>query len=417
MGAVLRKDTKKDKHSMIIHATKKNLEQGQIYFKIEALLNHFNAIDLNSDIFENSKTKETYETFKKLYSKEKDNLEIIEEPEELFKKMIKVSGEVSLIKLNHESDLKNLSDQTNNLNYFIIVGGDMLDRGLTIDGLAVNYFTREPVKGQIDTMLQRARWFGYKTEYKNFCRVYLTNGVSNMFSSIIESEEDLWSQLKIIEDSSIKVKDLDINIYVPSKNLKPTSSSKVKVIKTAVKPWFVQKYFSIHKDHQAKNKNIIEVFLKNQKSLDYKFKQHMKYVVDSETVIELLSKMKFSDSEISVKDFIINAFNTLKIINSTKIDLIYMRYLTGEERSLISDVKSNDKFLNNLMQGRNDEYPGDRNIIENNFMLQIHRVRLNEAYMDYSIGDEVISFSFGIPEGKLKENFFKKEKIIVETES
>jgi hypothetical protein len=411
MGAVLRKDTKKDKHSMIIHATKKNLEQGQIYFKIEALLNHFNAIDLNSDIFENSKTKETYETFKNLYSKEKDNLEILEEPEELFKKMIKVSGEVSLIKLNHESDLKNLSDQTNNLNYFIIVGGDMLDRGLTIDGLAVNYFTREPVKGQIDTMLQRARWFGYKTEYKNFCRVYLTKGVSNMFSSIIESEEDLWSQLKIIEDSSIKVKDLDINIYVPSKNLKPTSSSKVKVVKTTLKPWFVQKFFSIHKDQQQLNKKIIEEYLVKHKNFEYKYKQHKKYVVESKSIIDLLSKFYFSDSEQSVKDFIISTFDTLKINEPVKIDLIEMRYIVGEERSLISEVNSSDKFLNNLMQGRNEDYPGDRNIIESNFMLQIHRVILKDSYMNYEVGDEIISFSFGIPEEKLRDNFFKKVKI------
>jgi hypothetical protein len=239
MGAVLRRDAKKDKHSMIIHATKKNIEQGQIYNKILALLNHFNTIDLSSDILKNSKTKEIYNLFKNLYTKEKENLEIVDDSEKLFKQMIKVSGEVALIKLNHESDLNNLSEQTSNLNYFIIVGGDMLDRGLTIEGLAVNYFTREPVKGQIDTMLQRARWFGYKTEYKKFCRVYLTKGVSNIYSSIIESEDDLWAQLKIIENSTSRVKDLDINIYVPSKNLKPTSSSKVKVAKTTIKPWFV----------------------------------------------------------------------------------------------------------------------------------------------------------------------------------
>jgi hypothetical protein len=402
---------------MIIHATKKNIEQGQIYNKILALLNHFNTIDLSSDILKNSKTKEIYNLFKNLYTKEKENLEIVDDSEKLFKQMIKVSGEVALIKLNHESDLNNLSEQTSNLNYFIIVGGDMLDRGLTIEGLAVNYFTREPVKGQIDTMLQRARWFGYKTEYKKFCRVYLTKGVSNMYSSIIESEDDLWAQLKIIENSTSRVKDLDINIYVPSKNLKPTSSSKVKVAKTTIKPWFVQKYFSIHKDHQKINKKIIEDFLRVQKNLDYKYKQHLKYMVESKDVIELLSKVNFSDSEQSVKDFIVNTFNTLKIINSVKIDLVYMRYSTGEERSLISEENSSDKFLNNLMQGRNDDYPGDRNIIDGNFMLQIHRVKLKDVYMNYGIGDEVISFSFGIPEDRLKENFFKKEKIIIEPKS
>ena len=417
MGAVLRRDAKKDKHSMIIHATKKNIEQGQIYNKILALLNHFNTIDLSNDIFRNSKTKEIYNLFENLYTKEKENLEIVDDSEKLFKQMIKVSGEVALIKLNHESDLNNLSEQTSNLNYFIIVGGDMLDRGLTIEGLAVNYFTREPVKGQIDTMLQRARWFGYKTEYKKFCRVYLTKGVSNMYSSIIESEDDLWAQLKIIENSASRVKDLDINIYVPSKNLKPTSSSKVKVTKTTIKPWFVQKYFSIHKEHQKINKKIIEDFLRVQKNLDYKYKQHKKYIVESKDIIELLSKFNFSDSEQSLQDFIVNTFKTLKIVNSVKIDLVDMRYSTGEERSLISEENSSDKFLNNLMQGRNDDYPGDRNIIEGNFMLQIHRVKLKDVYMDYGIGDEVISFSFGIPEDRLKENFFKKEKIIIEPKS
>jgi hypothetical protein len=417
MGAVLRKDSKKDKHSMIIHSTKIKIEQGQIFTKIETLLNHFDSIDLNSNIFRNSKTKEIFDLFKKLYYKEKEYLEIKVDSEVLFKQIIKVSKEVALLKLNSESDLNSLGEQTENLNYFIVVGGDMLDRGLTIDGLAVNYFTREPTKGQIDTMLQRARWFGYKTEYKKFCRVYLTKGVSDMYSSIIESEDDLWAQLKIIENSSLKVKDLDINIYVPNKNLKPTSSSKVKVTKTSIKPWFVQKYFSIHKDHQEINKMTIENFLEDQKSSNYKYKQHKKYIVESKDIIDLFNKIKFSDSEQSVKDFIVNTFRTLKITESVKIDLIDMRYSTGEERSLISEENSSDKFLNNLMQGRNDDYPGDRNIIEENFMLQIHRVKLKDVYMDYSIGDEVISFSFGIPEDRLKENFFKKEKIMIEPKS
>jgi hypothetical protein len=44
-------------------------------------------------------------------------------------------------------------------------------------------------------------------------------------------------------------------------------------------------------------------------------------------------------------------------------------------------------------------------------MLQIHRVILKDSYMNYEVGDEIISFSFGIPEEKLRDNFFKKVKI------
>jgi hypothetical protein len=417
IGAELRIDEKKDKHSMIVHSTKKLIEQNQIIHKIEILLDHFHSIELSTDILNNSKTKDYYRIFVEMYNKEKEFIEINDDSFNLFKRIIKKSKEVSLIQLNSKSDLKNLKKHTKNLNYFIVVGGDMLDRGLTIDGLAVNYFTREPQKGQIDTMLQRARWFGYKTEYRKYCRVYLTKHVANMFSSIIESEDDLWTQLRIIENTNLRVKDIDINIYVPNGNLIPTSPSKVDLEKKSLKPWFVQKYFSIHPEHQILNINLINSILKSKSKFDYNFKQHQKYNISASEIIEKLNDFKFSDSEENVRDFIKLSLNQLKIDQNELIDVLDMRYISGEERSLISNDEIGKKYLNNLMQGRNEEYPGDRNIIEDRFMLQIHRVKLKESYNKYNEGDIVIAFAFGIPEKYLKENFFRKAKIDLPTKS
>lgn len=57
--------------------------------------------------------------------------------------------------------------------YNIYVGGTMLGRGLTLKGLAITYIIRT-AKGvsTVDTVQQRARWFGYKMKYLDLCRIF-----------------------------------------------------------------------------------------------------------------------------------------------------------------------------------------------------------------------------------------------------
>ncbi len=54
---------------------------------------------------------------------------------------------------------------------FIVVGGNTLSRGLTIQGLVSSYFLR--TTNQADTLMQMARWFGYRQEYELFPRVWM----------------------------------------------------------------------------------------------------------------------------------------------------------------------------------------------------------------------------------------------------
>jgi hypothetical protein len=50
--------------------------------------------------------------------------------------------------------------------------------------------------GQVDTTLQRARFFGYKGPYLGFCRVWLDNPNIEAFRAIIEHEEDVRQRLE-----------------------------------------------------------------------------------------------------------------------------------------------------------------------------------------------------------------------------
>jgi hypothetical protein len=53
----------------------------------------------------------------------------------------------------------------------IVIGGNKLSRGYTIEGLTVSYYRR--VAGTGDTLMQMGRWFGFRPGYKDLVRVYL----------------------------------------------------------------------------------------------------------------------------------------------------------------------------------------------------------------------------------------------------
>ena len=84
---------------------------------------------------------------------------------------------------------------------WILVGGQAMDRGFTVEGLTVTYMPRGIGSGNADTVQQRARFFGYKRAYLGYCRVYLEQGTLRAFQAYVEHEEDIRAQLVRIQES------------------------------------------------------------------------------------------------------------------------------------------------------------------------------------------------------------------------
>jgi hypothetical protein len=84
---------------------------------------------------------------------------------------------------------------------WILVGGQAMDRGFTVEGLTVTYMPRGIGVGNADTVQQRARFFGYKRRYFGYCRIYLEQETLNSFRRYVEHEEDIRSQLRMFQDS------------------------------------------------------------------------------------------------------------------------------------------------------------------------------------------------------------------------
>ena len=76
----------------------------------------------------------------------------------------------------------------------IAIGGMVLSRGLTLEGLMTSYYSRNA--GAYDTLLQMCRWFGYRPKYMDLCRIYLTQVSIDQFDSVLSATEDLKEQFK-----------------------------------------------------------------------------------------------------------------------------------------------------------------------------------------------------------------------------
>lgn len=77
-----------------------------------------------------------------------------------------------------------------------IIGGNILGRGVTIENLLVTYYLREPKIGQMDTMLQHARMYGYRSKLMHLTRVFLPPQLAVRFHEIHNIERRLRRQLQ-----------------------------------------------------------------------------------------------------------------------------------------------------------------------------------------------------------------------------
>jgi len=83
----------------------------------------------------------------------------------------------------------------------VLVGGNKLSRGVTIDGLLVSYYVRETL--YYDTLLQMGRWFGYRGEYIDLTRIYSTELLMQCFHDLATAEEELRREIGLYEKRGV----------------------------------------------------------------------------------------------------------------------------------------------------------------------------------------------------------------------
>ena len=92
----------------------------------------------------------------------------------------------------------------------IVIGGMVLSRGLTLEGLMVSYYSRNA--GAYDTLLQMCRWFGYRPNYKDLCRIYMSQVSIDRFVAALSAVSDLKLQIREMEIGGKAPKDFGLMV-------------------------------------------------------------------------------------------------------------------------------------------------------------------------------------------------------------
>jgi hypothetical protein len=101
----------------------------------------------------------------------------------------------------------------------ILIGGNRLGRGVTIEGLMVTYYVREAKQKMIDTVHQHARMYGYRQNLKDVTRLFLSESILEDFRTIHEADEGM---RQAIGDDPSQIKLQPVWVGRP---LKPTRSN------------------------------------------------------------------------------------------------------------------------------------------------------------------------------------------------
>ena len=100
-------------------------------------------------------------------------------------------SETAVVELNTREKKKIPSIDWSSEYSWILIGGMGLDRGFTVEGLTISYMPRSTGIGNIDSIQQRARFFGYKKHYLGLCRIYLTQENIDAFEGYVSHEESV----------------------------------------------------------------------------------------------------------------------------------------------------------------------------------------------------------------------------------
>lgn len=114
--------------------------------------------------------------------------------------------------------------------HVIAIGGLALSRGLTLEGLVTTYLLRNV--GASDTLMQMARWFGYRSNYEDLCRIYLPHSAINHYGDTHSAIEELRDEVKRMSligatpiDFGLKVRQSETGIRITAANKMRTATT------------------------------------------------------------------------------------------------------------------------------------------------------------------------------------------------
>ncbi len=124
-----------------------------------------------------------------------NNIEWVLDNDEIYNAIIEdVKEYIDLFKFKHLKS-KEIYNPKSYHGDRLIIGAQLIERGVTFDNLRLTYMSFIAQKPQADSILQRARWFGYRDE-SELITVYLPKKLIEIYEQIAFAQHDLYKKIK-----------------------------------------------------------------------------------------------------------------------------------------------------------------------------------------------------------------------------
>lgn len=217
--ALRRRRTQKQQHSsMLIHLS----HLKETHFEVEKVIK-----DYISKLKENCGKPEINDAMQSLYEREVARMlairpeKIYPDWDELKLAVSQVVRETKCIVENSASD-EQLKYEDKEPLTCIVIGGNALSRGLTLEGLICSYYLRK--SKTYDALLQMGRWFGFRPGYEDLIRLWTTEDIQEDYRYLADIEDELREEIREIDDPSV----VAVKIRADRKKLNVTSPNKMR---------------------------------------------------------------------------------------------------------------------------------------------------------------------------------------------
>ncbi|MBU1007173.1 MAG: hypothetical protein KKH08_06270 [Candidatus Omnitrophica bacterium] len=188
-------EEKKYKSSFVIHtSTTRNRHQWQVELT-EALIQRLTGLATNNAPRLENLVRIGYDNLSLSIQKNGETIPEFTNVLNMFKEIL-LDGMVAIVKINSENQILSLLDNKGQLRldnpFNIFIGGQILDRGLTIENLIGFFYGRNPNRFQQDTVLQHSRMYGNRSlKDISVTRLYTSNRIYRALRTMREFDTAL----------------------------------------------------------------------------------------------------------------------------------------------------------------------------------------------------------------------------------
>jgi hypothetical protein len=207
-----------------------------------------------------------------------------------------VLNSTEILKINSDRE----ADELDFANHprVIVIGGNKLSRGLTLNGLLTSFYLR--ASRQYDTLLQMGRWFGFRENYEDLTKIYTTDILASFFEELAIIEQELREEILQYESEDITPLDVSVRIRT-NRHMRVTARNKMgagHVVPGSYSKRLVQTiWFPLHKaEILRQNLNTGSLFIRDHEWAPVG-PSYLSMDIPSTEILEFLDQYRFATRE------------------------------------------------------------------------------------------------------------------------